>query len=172
MSEPSFTAEHIQYILNQFDAGVPPTVILAELRSNGFPNLRLFPIEQCLRANGRAVDGYDPLNRSPFTSNTFDARGYQGQPITYPGDTFVRSVGPTKPPYVAPSNFRPQINQGRSWDRAADEYAINAHREGRSVMEIWAALSNNGYMSNAAEVAASLNAQGVSSVRVTDYLRR
>ena len=38
-------------------------------------------------------------------------------------------------------------------------------------MEIWEALSRDGYVSNAAEVAASLSDQGVSSVRVADYLR-
>lgn len=39
-------------------------------------------------------------------------------------------------------------------------------------MQIWADLNRDGYVSNAAEVAASLNTQGVDSVRVVDYLKR
>lgn len=173
MSTFSWTRERVDYVIARFDAGAPPAKILAEMRSSGYTNLRLFTIEQCLLTNGRAVDGFDPLIRPSFTSNTFDAQGYQGQPNTYPGDTFIRNgVAPTRLPYVPPSNFRPQIHQGRRWDQAADRYAISAHREGRTVMEIWEALSGAGYISNAAEAAASLNAQGVSDVRVTDYLRR
>ena len=173
MSTFLWTTERAQYVVDRFDAGVAPAQILAELQSTGYTTLRLFTIEQCLRTNGRAVDGFDPLIRPSFTSNTFDAQGYRGQPNTYAGDTFVRGGSTaTKPPYHPPSNFRPQSSRERRWDQAADRYAINAHREGRTVMEIWEELNRNGYVSNAAEVAASLNAQGVSSVRITDYLRR
>lgn len=172
MSTFSWTPERVQYVVNQFDAGVAPTQILADMRASGYTNLRLFTIEQCLRTKGRAVDGFDPLLRPPLTSNTFDARGYQGQPNIYPGDRSFRGNTAPKPPYVPPSNFRPQRNQGRPWDQAADRFAIDAHYEGSTVMEIWQELSRRGYMSNAAEVAASLNAQGVNSVRVADYLRR
>lgn len=171
MSNPLWTPERVQYVLSQFDAGVSPPQILAQLRSTGYPTLQLVTIEQCLRSHGRPVDGPNPTSRPSFTSNTFDAQGYQGQAINYAGDSFVRGSTAPRPAFNPPSNFRPQSNQGR-WDTAADSYAISAHREGRSVMEIWDGLRSAGYVVNAAEVAASLNAQGVSGVSVTDYLSR
>lgn len=173
---PNFlwTPERVDYVVGEFDAGVPPAQILAALRSTGYTTLQLVTIEQCLRTNGRSVDGFDPHVRLAFTSNTYNAQGYQGQTINYAGDSFVRgSTAPLRSGYNPPSNYRPQSNNhGKRWDPAADGYAIGAHREGRSVMEIWEGLIGDGYVVNAAEVAASLNAQGVSGVRVTDYMTR
>lgn len=143
------------------------------MRAHGYPTLHLETIEQCLRVNGRAVDGLDPSIRTPLISNTFNARGYQGQPTNYFGDSMVGNMAPPKAPHVSPSDFRPQSSsKGKQWDAAAASYALNAHRDGRTVMQIWGDLNNDGYVSNAAEVAASLNAQGVGSVRVVDYLKR
>lgn len=172
-SRPSWTAENEAYVLRWFDRGVLPAQILREMRAHGYPNLPLETIEQCLRVNGRAVDGLDPSFRMPITSNTFNARGYEGQPNNYFGDNMVHGLAPARARHVPPSTFRPQSsNQGRQWDEEAARYAINAYRQGRTVMEIWADLNHHGYVSNAAEVAASLNAQGVRGVRVVDYLRR
>ncbi len=173
MSTPSWTAENVAYVLRWFDAGVLPAQILIEMRAHGYPTLHLETIEQCLRVNGRAVDGLDPSIRTPLISNTFNARGYQGQPTNYFGDSMVGNMAPPKAPHVSPSDFRPQSSsKGKQWDAAAASYALNAHRDGRTVMQIWGDLNNDGYVSNAAEVAASLNAQGVDSVRVVDYLKR
>lgn len=167
-----WTKEREDYVVLKFDAGVEPREILGHLQVTGFPNLKLVTIMQCLRARGRNVDGYDPHLRPAFTSNTHNPQGFQGQEIQYPGDSFVRHGTNPRPAYTAPSTFRPQSNQEKRWDLAAATYAFNAYNQGHSVMEIWAALSSNGYVSNAAEIAASLNAQGVSSERLTDYLRR
>lgn len=134
MSNLLWTPERVQYVVSEFDAGVPPAQILAQLRSAGYTNLRLFNIEQCLRTNGRLAHGYDCPS---FTSNTYFQR-----------------------------------NQVRHWDTAADRYTISAHRQGRTVMEIWQGLIGGGYVVNAAQIAASLNAQGVTGMRVRDYFRR
>lgn len=172
MSDSVWTQERANYVVSQFDAGVHPLVILDHLQRTGYPSLKIVTIEQCLRSTGRNVDGYNPHLRAAFTSNTHNPQGFRGQQIHYPGDSFVTSGTNPRPQYNAPSTFRPQSNQDKRWDLAAATYAINAYNQGHSVMEIWAALSRDGYVSNAAEIAASLNAQGVSSERLTDYLRR
>ena len=134
MSNILWAPERVQYVVIKFDAGVPPARILAQLRSTGYTDLRLFNIEQCLRTNGRLAHGY---NRSSFISNTYFRR-----------------------------------NQVRHWDTAADRYTITFHRQGCTVMEIWQGLTRGGYVINAAQVAASLNAQEVSGMRVREYFRR
>lgn len=120
ISTSSWTSEQVEYVLRRFDAGALPGQILIEMRSNGYATLDLETIEQCLRVNGRAVDGLDPSVRTPIISNTFDARGYQGQPNSYFGDSSSnimvgRRAGgggvPAKSPHVPPSNFRPQSYQ-------------------------------------------------------------
>lgn len=166
---------YVQYVLTRFDAGNPPDQILAELRSTGYTNLQLVTIEQCLRANNRPVDDFNPLSRPAFISNTFDAQGYQGQPINYAGDNFVRGSTAPRQPFVPPSNYRPQ--QGKLWDEDASRITINAHREGIAVIEIWQRLNTAGYVVNAAQVVGNLNAQGVGSAEmdgatVMDFMTR
>lgn len=125
----------VEYVLRRFDAGVLPGQILVEMRSNGCASLHLETIEQCLRVNGRAVDGLDPSVRIPVISNTFDARGYKGQPNSYFGysSNMASSSGVVAPaakaPHVPLSEFRPQQSsssqQGKKkWDQAAARYAI------------------------------------------------
>lgn len=172
MSGSVWTQDRADYVVSQFDAGVHPLVILENLQKSGYPSLKIVTIEQCLRSTGRNVDGYNPHLRPAFTSNTHNPQGFGGQQIQYPGDSIVRHGTNSRPPYNPSSTFRPQSNQEKRWDLAAATYAINAYNQGHSVMEIWEALRSDGYVSNAAEIAASLNAQGVSSERLTDYLRR
>lgn len=78
-------------------------------------------------------------------------------------------------------NYRPPYKQhgaaaivhgdGIAWNDLADRFSISAHRVGFSVIEIWYQMRQRGYAVSAAEVAASLTAQGVSNVRVADYLQ-
>lgn len=56
------------------------------------------------------------------------------------------------------------------WGPLAGRFTILAHRMGRSVPQILAHLRHNGYDVTAAEVVASLNQQGVCTVRMSDYV--
>lgn len=56
------------------------------------------------------------------------------------------------------------------WSPLAGRFTILAHRMGRSVPQIMAHLRHNGYDVTAAEVVASLNQQGVYTVRMSDYV--
>lgn len=188
MSNLQWDQEKIQYVLREFDNGRTATEIHTDLVGARFI-VRLVTVEQTLRAYGRDVDRYNASARPSFTSNSYGqprnpgpAYDQPGNEVThqhlvrndrYPG-TWLAQGNSGTPPYSAPSNFIPQnaYPQGRQWDPEADQFAINAYRSGKSVLQIWSDLRQMGYVVNAAEVAGSLNAQGISSVHVVDYLVR
>lgn len=141
MSNFNWTTQNVQYVVNQFDAGVPFAQILTRLQSSGYETLRLVMIEQCLRANGRNVNVYNPQVSHAFPSRTFGAR-------------------PTKSAHES-LVVRPQSNQGRGWDSAAGNYVMHAHSDRRSIVDIWEDLRRDGYGVKVSDVTASLQAQGV-----------
>ena len=188
MSNFQWDGEKVQYVLREFDSGRTAAQIREEFVNAGF-NVKLVTVEQTLRANGRNVDGYNASIRPSFTSNSYGRPGNQGPAYDQPGNqvthqhlvrndnypaTWSAQGNQGFPPTSAPGRFAPQnaYGQGRQWDSHADLFAINAHRNGQSVLQIWSDLRSNGYVVNAAEVAASLSAQGVSGVHVVDYLGR
>lgn len=57
---------------------------------------------------------------------------------------------------------------GKAWDAEADRFTYNAHCRGDSVCRIWYELRIREYAVSEADVVASLNAQGVYGVSVTD----
>lgn len=67
-----------------------------------------------------------------------------------------------------PINVSRRPPLGQAWDAEADRYAYNAHRLGHSVRQIWHQLRIREYAVNEGQVVASLNAQGVYGVSVTD----
>lgn len=178
--------QRIQYVLGRFDSGLSAAQIHAEFIHAGY-NVNLSTIEQTLRVGGRNIDGVNPFARPAYTSNSYGPPGNRaplynqpGNHIThqhlvrndnYPG-TWVAQGNQGFLPCPTPENFAPQSRQGRHWDPQADRFTIESHRSGQSVLQIWSDLRSRGYIVNAAEVAASLNAQGISGVHVVDYLGR
>lgn len=186
MSNFQWDLEKVQYTLREFDSGRTAEQIRDEFVNAGF-NVGIITVEQTLRANGRNVDGYDASIRPSFTSNSYGRPGNQGPAYDQPGNqvthqhlvrndsypgTWSAQGNKGFPPLPAPTRFAPQNSQpqGLHWDPQADLLAINAYRSGQSVLQIWSYLRSMGYVVNAAEVAASLSAQGVSGVHVADYL--
>lgn len=186
MSNFLWNAQTVQYVLKEFDGGRSAPQIHAELVRAGY-NVHLGTVEQTLRVNGRSVDGVSPLARPTYISNSYGPPGNRGPSYSQPGNqvthqhlvhndnylgTWLAQGNQGFPPYSPPGHFAPQSSQGRHWDSQAARFAIEAHRSGQTVMHIWSDLRRRGYVVNAAEVAASLNAQGVSGVHVVDYLGR
>ena len=186
MSNFTWDAEQVDYVLREFDGGRSAVKIHEELTIAGY-NVRIETIEQTLRVNGRNVDGVDPSARPRYTSNSYGPPGNQAPAHNQPGNQITHQhlvrndcYPPTwhaqgnqdLPPGTAPGTFAPQDPWGRLWDFQAARFAINAHHSGQSVLQIWSDLRRRGYVVNAAEVAASLSAQGVPGVHVADYLGR
>lgn len=186
MSNFTWDAEQVDYVLREFDGGRNAAMIHEELVHAGY-NVQLATVEQTLRVNGRNVDEVNPLARPRYISNSYGPPGNQGPVYNQPGNqvthqhlvrndsypgTWYAQGNQDLPPYTAPGTFAPQNPLGRLWDPQADRFAINSYRSGQSVLEIWRNLRRRGYVVNAIQVAASLNAQGVSGVHVADYLGR
>ena len=161
----NWTTENVQYVVSQFDAKVPPAKILTHLQSSGYDTVQRTNIEQCLRANGRVLDGSDPRASHSCITETFDAGNFKGKSTSLARNSpvIVDNQG-------SEAASRPQSYQRRRWDSAADKYVMNAHHDGRSVVDIWGDLRRDGYDVKLSGVAVSLNSQGVEIVKVTDYL--
>lgn len=178
--------ESVNYVVTEFDKGFTVVQIHEELVRAGY-NVAKGTIEQTLRANGRNIDGPNPSVRPTYVSNSYGPPGNQGplynQPghqvthqhlvrnDSYPGTWNAQGYNGI-PPQSAEGRFAPQSGQGRHWDPQAANFALQAHYSGQSVLQIWSDLRRRGYVVNAAQVAASLNAQGVTGVHVVDYLGR
>lgn len=67
---------------------------------------------------------------------------------------------------VIPSNSPPPL--GKGWSCDAERFVFNAHRDRKTVREIWHHLRLHGYAVSEAEVVSCLNAQGIFGVGVTD----
>lgn len=176
----------VNYVLREFDRGFTVFQIHEELVGAGY-NVLPGTIEQTLRANGRNIDGPNPTARPTYISNNYGAPGHQGPWYNQPGNQITHQHLVRNDSYPSTWNaqgydgfplkstegrFAPQSNQGRHWDPQAASFAIEAHRSGQSVLQIWSDLRRRGYVVNAAQVAASLSAQGASGVHVVDYLGR
>lgn len=178
--------ESVNYVVREFDNGFTVSQIHEELVHAGY-NVSKGTIEQTLRANGRNIDGPNPSARPTYVSNSYGPPENQGplynQPghqathqhlvrnDSYPGTWNAQGYDGT-PPQPAEGRFAPQSGQGRHWDPQAANFALQAHNSGQSVLQIWSDLRRRGYVVNAAQVAASLSAQGVTGVHVADYLGR
>lgn len=110
---------------------------------------------------------------SPANSRVFAASQASSQPWQPAAGPANRPNGETT--QAAPSQTKNPANRTASpdnmpWGPLAARFTIFAHRTGRSVPQILAQLRRNGYDVTAADVAASLNQQGVYTVRISDYV--
>lgn len=166
----SLNRAHIQYVLNQFDAGASPHRILDRLQNSAFlPWLKLATVEQCLRENGR-ITYYGPGHPKAQDCQSPRKGGHSSYPLTtanqgaaglsattqevhrVPADYAVRTIGTDAPVDPGPTE---------SCDALADRFIMSAYLFGHSVGEIWAKLRNNGYHITEAEIKESLNRQRV-----------
>lgn len=164
----SLNRAHIQYILNQFDAGASPHRILDCLQNSAFlTRLTLATVEQCLRENGRLTynrsghheaQGYQ-LPRLGHAGNRLPP-GNQGAPCISsttlpPANQLASSIFPTtQEVYQAPANSAVQTfatdvvahpGPTASWDALADRFVMTAYQMGYSLLDIWATLRASGY---------------------------
>ncbi|MCJ1346094.1 hypothetical protein MMC31_004306 [Peltigera leucophlebia] len=175
----------VQFVLDKYDAGLTVQQIKQFFESAEIPVARL-TIEQTLRANGRDVDGFNPLARPAIVSNTYGPPRDQGPVHDQPGHlvthqhlvrhdnypyTYYAQGKQGPQPSVPEVRFKPQHSRdGRLWDDEATTFTLEAFRSGKSVLGIWQELRGMGYGVNAAQVAGCLNAGGVKGVHVVDYL--
>lgn len=68
--------------------------------------------------------------------------------------------------YAIPNNTPRPV--GKAWNTEADRLTVYFHRLGKSVRQIWHELRIMEYAVSEADVVASLNAQGIYGVSVTD----
>lgn len=163
----SLNRAHIQYVLNQFDAGASPHRILDCLQKSAFLSwLKLATVEQCLRENGRIT-----YNRSGHHK----ARGYQLPRLGHTSNLLssVNQGAPglsatTQEVYQVPVNSAVQTfaidaladpGPTESWDALADRFVMTAYQIGHPVVDIWATLRSNGYNVTQTEVRESLTRQ-------------
>lgn len=187
----SLNRAHIQYVLNQFDAGASPHRILDCLQNSAFlPCLTLATVEQCLRENGRITynrSGHHEAQsyQSPrlgHASNLLPPAANQGAPcISYttlpvpPANQGASSIYPTtEEVYQAPANtaiptFATDVvadpRPTASWDALADKFVMTAYQMGYSLVDIWATLRRSGYNVTQTEVRESLARQRLPMLR-------
>lgn len=141
-----FNKIHVQYTLAQFDRGVPPHQILADLQYRDFlPSINVGTIERCLRDNDRVLKNDQEAGKST------QGNSRSGQSPT--GDAAMGNFATGDDRFVDPG---PTMQ----WDARADAFALAAYRAKKSGDEIWAMLRSNGYDITRAEVVINLVRQG------------
>lgn len=172
---------HVQYVLTQFDGGVPPHQILIGLQYRAFlPSITIATIERCLRDNGRVLN--DQQAGSATQGNQSLGIGWashflppanQGVPgpsaATQGSGQF--STGSAMGTFtIADDHF---VGPGRTmrWDSEADDFILAAYIAGMSGDEIWTKLRSNGYDIARAQVVISLFQQGVQVQRAENPKR-
>lgn len=169
MSHSQLSEENIDYVLDEFDAGVELNLILNELHVAGYVGVTITAIQECLQLYGRIASLNQPIvaARGQSAQSAAPANAFQQNPNN-PDDS--RTHDPLTPPEaleVPALRWNSPVEQASSfsWDAEADEFAKGAHSRGLTVPEIAASLCRNGYSASTAQVVASLNGQGVSNVR-------
>lgn len=174
----SLSISNVQYVLAQFDAGVPPHRILIGLQYRAFlPSATVGTIERCLCENGRRLQHHQADYAAPPRAN--QPLGVGRGSNHPPGPANQRPFAATPNPFAqtsaaAATNNNNNLaaiaaNRGRpttlDWDVQADSFAISAHRSGKSVDEIFSALRSRGYDITEGEIVFSLIRQGVPIAR-------
>lgn len=163
-----FSGSHVQYVLAQFDSGVPPHQILMNLQYRDFlPSLNIGTIERCLRDNGRILNNQRAGNTTQ--GNTLHGTGYASNQLpqanqgatdasraTQGSSQFptgaVRETSTNANHHVADSGSGPTMR----WDAQADAITLEASMAGMSGDEICRMLRSRGYDINRTQVGMSL----------------
>lgn len=164
-----FNQSHVQYVLAQFDAGVPPHKILLELQYRDFlPSINIATIERCLRDNGRVLRNQQAGNPTQGNQPIGIGYGINALPLANQGATgssaatqgsgqfhsssAMRTVARADDHFAGPGPNMP-------WDAQADDLAFAAVRDMKSEEEIWIMLRGRGYDVSRAQVVARLARQ-------------
>lgn len=163
-----FTRSHVQYVLAQFDSGIPPLQILMNLQYRDFlPSINIGTIERCLRDNGRILNNQPAGNTTQENTapGTADAnnqlpqanQGAEGPSRASQGSSQL----PTSAARESPTNANhPVADPGSGptmpWDAQADDITLDASMAGMSGDEICRMLRSRGYDINRTQVGVSL----------------
>lgn len=166
---------HVEYVLAQFDIGVPPLQILSRLQYRAFlPSVTVVTIERCLRENGRVLNdqraGNKPQgNRSieiGHASTSFSLANHVGPgPSTLTQESSQLSARATMRTYATADEHFVNPAPTMQWDALADSFALAAHRARKPLHEILTMLRSNGYDITLEEVLTNLTRQGVPLAR-------
>lgn len=178
----SLNRAHIQYVLNQFDAGASPHRILDCLQNSAFlPWLTLATVEQCLCENGRITF----IRSGHHHDDVDEAQGYQSArlgrhhasnnilppPACNQTQRAPRISATTEEVYQGPADNNKSAIQtfatdivadpvpAGSWNELADIFVMTAYQKGNSLVDIWEKLRSKGYKVTQAEVKESVTRQ-------------
>lgn len=169
MSNSQLMEENIDYVLDEFDAGVPLHLTLHELHRAGYESVTMTAIKECLLLYGRITSLNQPIvaTREPSAPSTVPAHPFYHNPNNSDDARTQDPLTPKPAVEVSAPSLNPNAEQAPSsaWDAEADEFAKSAHTEGQTVPQIAESLCRNGYSASVAQVATSLTSQGVSNVR-------
>lgn len=166
-----FNKSHVQYVLAEFDAGIPPQQILFGLQYRAFlPSINIATIEQCLRDNGRELNDQQAGNTSQ--DNKLSAIGYTSNFLpppkqSAPGPSAATqecgqsSTGCAMGTLVIANNCFTDPSPTMLWDSHADQITYAAFCARNSRWQILAMLRSRGYDITVVEILASLIRQGV-----------
>lgn len=163
------TRTHVEYVLAQFEAGVPPQQILIGLQYRAFlPSINLATIERCLRENDRLPDNCQPDNSAQGNQSP-GAGGASNPPPLLANGIAPGPSTTTEEAHQSPASATAQtsatdnlIDPGPTleWDAQAEHSAIAAHRSGQPIEEILLTLRSRGYDITEAELIVGLPRQG------------
>lgn len=172
MSHYTLEDECVDYVLDEYDQCVPLHRILYQIHRAGFENVTIIAIRECLLFYRRIKRLDEPILPRP-------GQPAQSSPPVY----LIRhkaslnnsdDASTTQDPVVAPNpavevpgvSWISQSQQASlfGWDAAADEFAKDAHAQGKTAPEIRELLYRNGFATTEALVVTSLTRQAVSNV--------
>ena len=164
------TRTHVEYVLTQFEAGVPPQQILIGLQYRAFlPSINLATIERCLRENDRLPDNCRPDNAAQGNQSPGAGGARNPPPLANgvalgPSTTTEEAHQPPASPIARTSATGNLVDPGPTldWDAQAERSAIAAYRSGQSIEEILLTLRSRGYDITQAELIVGLVRQGES----------
>lgn len=167
MSNFQLSEGYVDYILDEFDASIPPHQILHAIQYAGQKGIQLDTIVECLHQYGRIPYQQDKSIKTMIIE----------QPVPAPAPAPVQT--PLLPVNIAQIQ-NPVTKQTRStqrgpaavrtrrisWNMQADILSLAAYRAGQGLKQIKAHLRSHGYKANLADIAASLRRQGEQDVRL------
>lgn len=143
------------------------------LVNKGYNTLSFDIVENYIQAYGGSRIPWMPFQSIDRPANSQDRRSIEADASSNTGGSTGGRTGlPAECPGWKPG-WRP-CRSPRSWPwrnkKLAGRFSMSAYRVGETIRKTLAHLRRNGYDVTAAEVAASLAAQGANSIRISDYL--
>lgn len=135
MLYPELNQAIVQYVLEQFDAGILPRQILITLHIAGHRDIQLTTIEEYLHQNGRKLSSSDLPHTNVCELST-------SRVAMSDTDQFGLNTTHTQ---KTPTNPRVKQAAHRDWDAKADKFVTNATHHGQHASQIVQTLEQKGY---------------------------